>query len=153
MRGVYTAAGKISALNAARTLAYLTAPAGKAVEIIGITVTDESNATNFQFEAAIARITTLGSPANYTALAPTPHEVGDQAAGTTVNLATGTSTEPTTYGATINQEGAASVLGYRHEPQPEERIIVANSASIGIRMITTPTAFDADVRITFREIG
>ena len=27
------------------------------------------------------------------------------------------------------------------------------NTSIGVRMITTPTTFDCDVRITFREIG
>ena len=44
-------------------------------------------------------------------------------------------------------------VGYRFEPQPEERIYVAAAASVGIRMITTPTSSDFDVRLTFREIG
>jgi hypothetical protein len=153
MKGVYTAAGKIAANAAARTLAYLTAPAGKVVEILSVTVTNESNATNFQMEVALANITTLGSPTGFTNPAPTPHEKGDQAAGTSVFVGSNTSTEPTTYGSTITQEGAASLVGYRHEPQPEERIYVAPSANVGIRLITTPPSTDFDVRITFREIG
>jgi hypothetical protein len=150
MRGVYTAATKIAGLNAAKTMMYITAPSTKAVEIIGFTCTDESNATNFQMEVAIANITTLGTP-TATAITPTPHESGDQAAASTVK-ANVTASEPT-YGTTITQEGAAVILGYRHEPAPEERLIVTPGTSIGFRMITTPTAFDCDVRLTFREIG
>jgi hypothetical protein len=150
MRGVYTSATKISALNASKTLAYITAPSGKVVEILSVIVTNESNATNFQGEIAIANISSLGTP-TATSVTPTPHEAGDQAAGSTTKFNV-TASEPT-YGSTITQEGFASLNGYRFEPQPEERIYVASGASVGIRMITTPTSFDADVRITFREIG
>jgi hypothetical protein len=150
MRGVYTAVAKIAGLNAAKTLMYLTAPANRAVEIMSCTVTDESNATNFQMQVAIANITTLGTP-TASAVPPTAHEAGDQAASSTVK-ANVTASEPT-YGSTITQEGATALIGYRHEPTPEERIVVTPGASIGIRMITTPTSFDCDVRLTFREIG
>jgi hypothetical protein len=150
MRAVYTAALKIAGLNASKTLAYLTAPATKAVEILTATVTNESNATNFQMEVAIANISALGTP-TATAVTPTPHEAGDQAAASLTKFNV-TASEPT-YGTTITQEGAAALVGYRHEPAPEERLIVTPGASIGFRMITTPTAFDCDVRITFREIG
>jgi hypothetical protein len=57
MRGVYTAATKISGLNAQKTLMYLTAPAAKVVEIIAATVTNESNVPNPQFELQIANTT------------------------------------------------------------------------------------------------
>jgi len=150
MRGVYTATQKISGLNAQKTLMYLTAPAAKVVEIIAATVTNESNVTNQQMEIQIANITTLGTP-TATAVTPTPHEAGDQAAASTVK-ANVTASEPT-YGTALTQEGAASLPGYRFEPQPDERIYVAPGASIGIRMMTTPTAMDTDVRLTFREIG
>jgi hypothetical protein len=150
MRGVYTATFKISGLNAQKTLMYLTAPAAKVVEIIAATVTNESNVTNQQFEIQIANITTLGTP-TATAVTPTPHEAGDQAAGSTVK-ANVTASEPT-YGSAMTQEGAASLPGYRFEPQPDERLYVAPGASIGIRILTTPTAMDTDIRLTFREIG
>lgn len=153
MRGTYTAAGKIAGLNAAKTLAYLTAPAGKVVEILAVTVTNESNATNFQFEVALANVTTLGSPSGFSTLTPTPHEAGDQAAASTVKIAAAGSGQPTAYGSTLTQEGAASLVGFRHEPAPEERLYVAPGATVAVRMITTPTSFDCDVRITFREIG
>jgi hypothetical protein len=150
MKGVYTSAYKISGLNAAKTVMYLTAPSNKVVEILSCTVTNESNATNFQAEIAIKNITTLGSP-TATSVTPTPHEKGDQAAGSTT-AANVTASEPT-YGSTITQEGFASLVGYRHEPAPEERIYVAPSQSVGIYFATTPTSFDCDVRLTFREIG
>jgi hypothetical protein len=150
MRGVYTSAFKAAGVGSARTLAYITAPATKAVEILSVTVTNESNATNFQMEIAIANISTLGAP-NVTAVTPTPHESGDQAAGSTTKFNC-TGSEPT-YGTTVTQEGAASLVGYRHEPQPEERIYVTPGQSIGVRLITTPASTDFDIRITFREIG
>jgi hypothetical protein len=150
MKGVYTSAAKIAGLNSTRTLAYLTAPVNKVVEIIGVTVTDESVATNFQMEIAIANISSLGTP-TATQVTPTPHEKGDQAAGSSTFFNV-TANEPT-YGSTVTQEGAAAVQGYRHEPYPDERIYVAPGQSIGIRLQTTPTAFDADVRLTWREVG
>jgi hypothetical protein len=150
MRGVYTAAAKIAGLNLAKTLFYLTAPTNQVVEILSVTVTDESNATNFQFEVAIANITTLGSP-TATGVTPTPSEKGDQAAAGTYAYNV-TANEPT-YGTPITQEGFASTVGYRHEPQPEERFVVQAGSSVGIRMITIPSAFDCDIRVTFRIIG
>jgi hypothetical protein len=153
MKGVYTSGGKIAANAAARTLAYLTAPSNKVLEILSVTLTDESNATNYQMQVSIANITTLGSPANFTTPTPAPHEKGDQAAGATLGLGANNSAEPTTYGSTITQEGATALIGYRHEPQPEERIYVAPGASIGIKLNTTPPATDFDVRVTWREIG
>src|SRR6516225_11083214 len=106
MKGVYTSATKIAGVNSAKTLAYLTAPSNKTIEIIGVTVTDESVATNFQLEIAIANISTLGTP-TATQVTPTPHEKGDQAAGSTTyfNVTAG---EPT-YGTTITQEGAPAL--------------------------------------------
>jgi hypothetical protein len=156
MRGVYTSAAKAPGITAAGTLAYFTAPANKVVEILAVTVTNESNATNYQMEIQLCRITTLGSPTGYTVVTPQKHEAGDQNAGASVNIAnTNLRTEPTTYNANpITQEGAASVVGYRHEPQLEERIYLTNSDVVGIRLITTPGAStDFDVRITWREIG
>ena len=155
MRGVYTSAAKAPAITSAGTLAYITVPANKVVEILSVTVTNESNATNYQMEVQLCPITTLGAPSNYTGVTPQPHEAGDQAAGSTVNIASGnTRTEPTSYGTSITQEGAASVVGYRHEPQLEERIYLTNSDEVGIRLITAPGAStDFDVRITWREIG
>jgi hypothetical protein len=153
MKGVYTSGGKVAANAAARTLAYLTAPAAKVVELLSVTLTNESNATNFQMEAQIANITTLGSPSNFTNPTPTPHEKGDQASGSTFGLGANNSGEPTTYGSVITQEGATSLIGYRHEPQPEERIYVAPGATIGLKLTTTPPATDFDVRVTWREIG
>jgi hypothetical protein len=151
MRGVYTTAVKIASLAAAKTLAYITAPSDKVVELLSASVTNESNATNFQMQCAIANISSLGTP-TATSNTPTPHEAGDQAAGSTVKVNV-TASEPT-YGTTITQEEAPSLVGWRWEPLSEaERIYVKGGASIGLRMVTTPTSFDADVRLTFREIG
>jgi hypothetical protein len=105
-------------------------------------------------EIAIIRITTLGSPSGFSNPTPTAHESGSSAAGVTFGLGSNMSTEPSVFGATITQEGAPSLAGYRHEPQFEERIYMAPSTSIGIKIITTPaSSTDFDVRVTWREIG
>jgi len=154
MRGVYTSVIKIAGLNGPKTLALITAPTTKVVEILGFTVTNESNATNFQFEIQIANITAGAAGITATTVTPTPHEAGDQAAGSTTKMNSTVPANEPTYGSAITQEGAASLVGYRFEPPtPEDRIYVTAGTSIGFRMITTPTAFDADTRLTFKEIG
>lgn len=151
MRGVYTATNQITGLNASKTLMYITAPSTKIVEILGFTVTDDNNATNFQMLVGCYNISTLGTP-TATAVTPTPHEAGDQAAASVVK-ANVTASEPT-YGTEITQEGAASLVGYRFEPPTEaDRLYVTAGASVGWRMMNTPTSFNADIRLTFREIG
>jgi hypothetical protein len=152
MRGVYTSNYKIAALNAAKTVMYLTAPATCAIELLSASITNESLATNFQFQGAITRITALGTP-TATPVTPAPHENGDQAATATVK-ANVTGSEPTYAAGAVWQEGAPSVPGWHWEPLSEhERIYVPPSGSIGIRIIGTISSFDADVRLTHREIG
>lgn len=151
MKGVYTAQAKIGSLASAKTVMYLTAPATKTLEILGVTVTQETNATNFQFSIGIDNISALGTP-TATTVTPTPHELGDQAATATCK-ANVTANEPT-YSTRITGEGAASLVGYRFEPPTEgDRIYVQPSTSIGIRMLTTPSSSDFDIRLTYREIG
>src|SRR5688500_16898582 len=112
MRGVYTAKIKISGLAAAKTLMYITAPAAKVVEILGAIITNASNETNEQCEATLQRISALGTPTG-TALTPSKHENGDQAAGSTA-VGNITASEPT-YAANseVGYEGFASLAGYR----------------------------------------
>ncbi len=151
MRGVYTATAKISGLNAARTLMYLTAPSGKVVELIGLRVTQESNATGFQGSIAIDDISTLGTP-TATAVTPVATEPGDQAAGSTVK-ANVTASEPT-YGNRRIVRGANSLNGWFWEPiDDREREYVGSGASVGVRFLTTPTASDFEIELVFREIG
>ena len=153
MRGVYEATIRISALSAVKTLLYITAPAARAVEILSAAVTNESNVTNQQLECTLQTVTTLGTPTG-TALTPTKMEQGDQASGSTC-VGNVTASEPTyTANTEVGREGWASLAGYRFQPLPEERPTIAPSATMGLRLInTTPTAFDCDVRVVYREIG
>lgn len=150
MRGVYTANQRIVGLNAAKTILYITAPANVAVEILSLSVTNDSNATNEQERISLKRISVLGTPTG-TAVTPTPHEAGDQAAGSVINTNI-TASEPT-YGAIVIQEGFSSLGGYYFDPVPEERPVLKGSASLGVFFESTPTSFNCDVRFTFREIG
>jgi hypothetical protein len=153
VRGVYESNIRISALAAQKTLMYITAPANKVVEILSASVTNESNTTNQQLECCFQKVTTLGTPTG-TTLTPTKAEQGDQAAGSTV-VGNVTASEPTYTASTqYGLRGFASLAGYEFAPLPEERLCIAGSDTWGLRLLnTTPTAFDADVRIVFREIG
>ncbi len=152
MRGVYTASIAISGLNAAKTLMYITAPATKVVEILSAAISNSSNETNEQLLATFQTVNVLGTPTG-TATTPAKHETGDQAAGSTV-VGNVTASEPSYVANTeVGREGFSSLGGYFFDPTPEERPIIVAAGTLGLRMISTPAAFDAMVRITFREIG
>jgi hypothetical protein len=152
MRGVYEAVYKISGVAAAKTLAYLTAPATAIVEILGASVTDASNETNEQLDCFIKKIGTLGTP-TATSLTPSKTEDGDQAAGSTVK-ANVTASEPTyTSNTEVGWEGASSLSGWFYDPIPEERKYVPPGGSVGIYLNQAITAADLVVRLRFREVG
>lgn len=155
MRGLYTAGYNATGVNSSpRTLMYITAPSGKVVELIEAHVTIHST-TDGQIEVAIQRITTLGTP-TATAVTPTPHELGDQAAGSTV-AANVTMDEPVyTAGKFFNLQSQPSRSGWHwYSTQVRgNQIYVAHTASIGLLLnagITVSTI--VDLSVTFREIG
>jgi hypothetical protein len=45
------------------------------------------------------------------------------------------------------------LAGYYYDPLPEERPIIAPGATVGLRLTTAPTSFNATARIVWREIG
>lgn len=154
MRGVYEAVIPISGLAAAATLAYITAPAGKVVEVLSASVTNRTNETNEQCECTLHKVATLGTPTAAT-ITPTKLEQGDQAAGSTVKGPV-TASEPTYTTAPnveVGREGFPSLGGWRYQPVPEERLVIAPSDTWGLRLLNSPTPFDAVVRLVFREIG
>lgn len=152
MRGVYTAASGITGLSSVRTLMYITAPADKVVEILATSVTNSSNETNEQLLCQWQRIATIGSPVT-TLLTPSKHEAGDQAAGSTVGCNI-TASEPNyTVNTAIGAEGFNSLGGWFYRPTPEERPTIGGQTTMGLRILNAPTAFDAVVSCTFREIG
>jgi hypothetical protein len=152
MQGVYTAGIKISSLSAAKTLMYLTAPSTKAVEILGASVTNASNESNEQCEIYLKKIGTLGTP-TATTLTPSEHEQSSPAAGSTVK-GNVTASEPSyTSNTELGWQGFSSLGGWFYQPTPEERLTIAASDTWGIYLVNSPTAFDAIVTLTFREIG
>jgi hypothetical protein len=152
MRGVYSASIKISSVTAAKTLLYVTAPADKVVEILSASVTNASNETNEQVECTLQRVTTLGTPTG-TAVTPAKHEAGDQAAGSTV-VGNVTASEPSyTANTQIGYEGAGTLGGWYFDPTPEERPIVGGQATVGLRLLTSPSSVDLIATVRFREVG
>jgi hypothetical protein len=148
MRGRYTAHHKISALIAAKTLLYLTVPSNKQVTVRDTKVTNGSNETNEQIEVCWQRITTLGTP-TATTLTPSKDEIGDQAASSTLK-ADVTASEPT-YGANteIDRQGVASLAGYRSQKE----VVMAGGDSWGLRLLNSPSSFDAIITVVFDERG
>lgn len=152
MRGVYEANYRITSLNSARTLMYITAPSSKVVEIESAFVGTETLTTNEQLTCCFTSVSSLGTP-TATTVTPSKCEAGDQAAGSTVK-ANVTASEPTyNSNADYGKESAPYIGGWRFEPIPEERPIIAPSATWGLQMTTTPTSNTTVVRIRFREIG
>jgi hypothetical protein len=46
------------------------------------------------------------------------------------------------------------VAGYYYDPKPEELAVIAPSASVGLKLLTTPVnTYTFDVVITIRELG
>lgn len=155
MKGVYTATGLIAGLTGNHTIAYLTAPSTKIIEILKAELSNSSNSTNVQMDCIIARITTLGAPAGFSGVTPAKHEPGDQAAAATFFISSVGGGEPTTYGDTMIRRGVPSLIGMNYEPAEEERIFIALSAIVGFKINNLPPATGADtiVRVTWREIG
>jgi len=149
MRGVFTAASGIASVSTQKTLSYITAPSTKALEIYDSSVTSYSS-SNQQLKAAWQRITSLGAPSGVASV-PEPHEGGDVSLATTVfNIAN----EPLYTGNRIGTEGFNGNVGWFFDPAPEGRITIGPNQSYGLRLLVTPgTAFDCEVRYTYREIG
>jgi len=158
MRGTYTASYQLTGVAAAKTLLYLTAPSAAVVELLSAKVTNVNVTTAEQLDIGLAKITTLGTP-TATTLTAKATEGGSGAAGSTVK-ANVTASEPTyeVDGASIalylDRQGMNNLSGYFYDPLPEERPAVAPSASVGIKLLATPSnSYTLDVELTWREIG
>lgn len=155
MRGVYRANLNVTGLTAGRTIMYVTAPANKVVEILSASLTPSgANVTNQNLDACLQQVGTLGTPTVGATLTPSPAEPGDQAAGSVVK-GTVTASEPTyTANTQHDKQGFASLAGYRHQPVPEERVVIPGGATMGLRLLTSAlTSEDFNAEIVFREIG
>jgi hypothetical protein len=152
MKGVYTASIEITALAAAKTLLLLTAPTSAVIEILACAVTNETNPTSEQMTISLQKITTLGSPVG---TAANVAKAEDGSSTTAATITGNLTTEPTTYATPpIYKQGQSNLVGCHYDPIPEERPIVSPSASIGLRLLYTPSiAFTCMVTITYREIG
>ena len=151
----YDAEIKIAALAAAKTVLYITVPANKLVTLVSSGITDASNVTNQQLEATWQKVTTLGTPTG-TTLTPAKHDLGDSVAGSTV-VGNVTASEPTyTANTDLGHDAAPMLSGWYFpmNPLPVASLPVFTGGDTwGLRMLSTPTAFDAIIRVTFGEQG
>ncbi len=154
MRGVFRAVDTVSAVTAAKTLLYITAPADAVLEILSARVTCQDEDTSEQIMVELNRIATLGSP-TATTITPKPTEEGSAAFGGTCKSNV-TASEPTydDESSAIASGGANKLAGWEYVPLPEERAYISPSDTVGLRLIDAISASsDLTVEITFREIG
>jgi hypothetical protein len=152
MRGVYSVSIDIDTVTTAKTLLYITVPSTIVIEIISASVTNRNNVTNQQLDVGIFRVSSLGTPTAGSTPTPVKTEAGDQASACTVK-ANVTASEPTYASIGVDEKGVSSLAGYYYDPLPEERPIIAPGATVGLRLTTAPTSFNATARIVWREIG
>ena len=152
MQGVYTFQYQITSVNAAKTLLYVAPSATQALEILSAKVTQTNITASEQLECMISRITSIGTP-TATSITATLTEPTTPAFGGTAK-ANVTASEPTYGSVQIDQNGWANVGGYFYDPLPEERVIIAPGAYVGLKLLTSPAnTYTLDVTMTVRCIG
>jgi hypothetical protein len=150
MRGVYTAGITITGLSSSKTLLLVQPPSTVSVEILSISLTKTDSETSEQLICEVSFVKVLGSPSG-SSITPAKHEIGDHSSGSTI---TGNLTvEPTSYLSPVDRQGFNNLAGYRYNPIPEERPVIKSGSALGLRMISTPTPFDAYAQVVYREIG
>ncbi len=151
MRGMYTANININSLVSAKTLLLLRAPSTAVLEIYSVLLSNLDSEVNEQWSVGLYRTATYGSPTG-TSVTPEKQETLDSSSSATIlgNL----TVEPTSYSTNpLDQQGINNLSGYRYDPIPEQRPIIAPSAAIGLRLFTVPSSFNAVAQIVYREIG
>ena len=152
MQGVYTFQYQITGVNSARTLLYLAPPSTQAMEILSAKVTQTNVTASEQLECMVSRIATIGGP-TATTISPTLTEPTTPAFGGTAK-ANVTASEPTYGSVQIDQNGWPNVGGYFYDPLPEERVIIAPGAYVGLKLLSTPSnTYTLDCTMTVRCIG
>lgn len=155
MRGVYTVAAEITALATAKTLLLGQCPSTMMLEILSAKLTDANQSTVEQWEVGLYNVSTVGSPAGSSISSVNIQATEPAGAATSITWLYNLTTEPSAYASLpIDDDGVTNIAGYRYNPMPEERRIIAPSAYFGLRLISTPTnSFKAKAQITYREIG
>lgn len=153
MRGVYSVEVETGFLSSAKTVILIHNNADNTVlELLGASITNKDQDTGEQLHAGLFFVSSSGVPSG-TLVTPAKHEDRDESS---VVLSYGDMVvEPTSYSSVpIDRQGFNTLVGYRYEPTPEERVLVKPGTAVGLRLLASPdTAFLASCKLTFREIG
>jgi hypothetical protein len=149
MRGVYDVGGKISNFSAAKAMIRLKAPAAAIVELLSFSLTDETG-VNQQLTGHFYRASSDGTNAASSAT-PVAHETGDQAAGT--NCAIGNFGTDPAVSTAFPSESQNGMGGWYWDAGDEDLITIEPGGRLVFILDNAPSAFDADVKATFRERG
>ncbi len=146
--GVYTIRDTLAALAAADTLLELTAPTDAAVALISAWVSPRGAILDQIQEINVFINDAAGTG---TTQVPVPNHEGYAAfGGTARDVITVEGTTPTD----IIEDGFHFQNGWKHNPIPEEFIVIQPSSIMGIRFPVAPdAAMDLACGMTFGEIG
>lgn len=149
---IYAAVAEEVAVTAAQDLFQIVAPSDAVVVIHAVYISQSSDAGDTESEQLnilYHRGGTNGSGG--TTVTPTPLQLGDAAAGSTVEM---NNTTQSTEGVLIHSDGFNVMAGYQDVRTPEARIYVSPSDIFNIELQTTPTdSLTMTVTVVFEEIG
>ena len=133
------------------TLVEFTAPSTKTMQLMEAWITQDTSETSTQEVAQIVRKTAAGT--SMTSFTPRLLETGDAAFGGTARIFLSGQGEGT-LGDSLRREGFNILNGWLYVPIPENRIIVAPSGILALRLAVTPAAaITISAGMIFEEIG
>jgi len=157
MRGVYTYSYVVpEVLTPLKILLYFRPKLHTVCEILGIDVTNNNQSVNEQLKIEVLKLTgAVIAPTSGNALTVQKKERGDASYTPAYAFGDVTATpNPVFEAAPIDAQGFPSLAGYHYSPLPEERDIISDDESIGVRLLTVPAAtMTMTVEMRIRVIG
>ena len=153
MGRMYTAVMNGVAIAAASEIFFVEAPADSAIVLHEFKLTQDASTTSEQLALKCYR-TATDQGAKGTALTPSPLNVGDVAAGHTVQSAILTAATFATPGVMLFRDAQNVLNGFHWLPTPESRIIISPGGYVVFKLETAPAAsLTFSGYVTFEEIG
>lgn len=148
----YSATTSKTTFATAQTILQIAAPSAKALEIVRVSVDQETSTTSAQLGIQLYRggaAMTWTSPVNVT---PGKLNPSDAAAGATVT-AWGTSASDGASPVVLYEDGFNVLSGFLYLPVPEERIAIAGASWFNVKLLGTVPSATWAVTVIYREIG
>jgi hypothetical protein len=150
---MYTAVMNGVAITAAAEIFFVEAPTDSAIILHEFKLTQDAFTTSEQLALKVYR-TATDQGAKGTAITPTPLNVGDVAAGQTVQSAILSAATFATPGVMLLRDAQNVLNGFHWLPTPEARIVISPGGYVVFKLETAPSvSMTFSGYITFEEIG